>query len=156
MTIPTQEKKRRGAPFGNKNGIGNDGGRPKSDIDWKRVDELLMADCSGAAIAAVLGIAACTLYDRCLIDKGIAFSAYSQQMNSKGESLLREVQYLKAMSGDNALLIWLGKCRMKQSETIQSSGEVKVTVVDYSKSESNSNTPQISTETISTTCSTGA
>jgi predicted metal-binding transcription factor (methanogenesis marker protein 9) len=117
MTEKTKEKKKKvGAPFGNKYSVDNAGGRPKSDIDWKRVDELLEADCSGAGIAAILGIAPCTLYDRCLKDKGISFSEYSQQKNSKGESLLKEVQYLKAMSGDNTLLVWLGKVRLKQKE----------------------------------------
>lgn len=116
MTVSTKEKKKKGAPIGNTFSVDNGGGRPKSDIDWKRVDELLQADCSGAGIAATLGIAPCTLYDRCLTDKGISFSQYSQQMNIKGESLLKEVQYLKAMNGDNALLIWLGKCRLKQTD----------------------------------------
>lgn len=115
MTEKTKEKKRKGgAPKGNKFAV--DHGRPKSEIDWNRVDDLLQADCSGAGIAATLGIAPCTLYDRCLTDKGISFTSYSQQMNVKGESLLREVQYNKAMSGDNTLLVWLGKVRLKQKE----------------------------------------
>jgi len=115
MDENTKEKKRKGgAPIGNKFAVDN--GRPKSEIDWNRVDALLQADCSGAGIAATLGIAPCTLYDRCLTDKGISFSSYSQQMNIKGESLLKEVQHLKAMSGDNTLLIWLGKCRLKQTD----------------------------------------
>lgn len=118
MTVTTKEKKKKvGAPFGNKY---NEGcttlGRPKADIDWNRVDALLEADCSGAGIAAVLGVAPGTLYDRCLKDKGIPFSEYSQQKCSKGESLLKEVQYLKAMGGDNTLLVWLGKVRLKQKE----------------------------------------
>jgi hypothetical protein len=114
MTVVTKEKKRKPSHDGNKFAV--DHGRPKAEIDWKRVDELLQADCSGAGIAATLGIAPCTLYDRCLTDKGIPFSSYSQQLNSKGESLLKEVQYLKAMSGDNTLLVWLGKVRLKQKE----------------------------------------
>lgn len=114
MTVPIKEKKKNGAQPGNKFAV--DHGRPKVEIDWKRVDELLMADCSGSAIADTLGISRFTLYDRCLVDKGIPFSSYCQQMNIKGESLLREVQYLKAMGGDNALLIWLGKCRLKQTD----------------------------------------
>ncbi len=115
MTEKIKEKKRKvGAPIGNKFAVNC--GRPKSEIDWKRVDELLMADCSGSAIADTLGISRFTLYDRCLIDKGIPFASYSQQMNIKGESLLKEVQYLKAMSGENTLLIWLGKVRLKQKE----------------------------------------
>ena len=37
-------------------------GRPKAEIDWVRVDEMLKAQCDGAGIAGVLGIAPITLY----------------------------------------------------------------------------------------------
>lgn len=96
------------------------GGRPQSEIDWKKVDDLLMAGCMGTGIAHYLGIAPCTLYDRCLIDKGIPFSEYSQQKKEKGDEILRAHQYAKALGltdkGDNTLLIFLGKVRLKQRE----------------------------------------
>lgn len=96
------------------------GGRPKSVIDWKRADELLIAGCPGTEVAAFFGIAPCTLYDRCLADHGIGFTEYSQAKKAKGESLLREVQYKRALGisdkGDNTMLIWLGKQRLEQSE----------------------------------------
>lgn len=91
-------------------------GRPKSEIDWKNVDELLEAGCSGAEIAANIGINPATLYDRCQIDHNKMFSEYSQEKQSKGDSLLKKVQFDKALTGDNTLLIWLGKCRLKQKE----------------------------------------
>jgi len=95
-------------------------GRPQSNINWDEVDVLLVAGCSGRQIAGNIGISTDTLYDRCLIDKGVQFSQYSQQKNEKGESLLKAHQFAKALGkttdGDNTLLIWLGKTRLKQAE----------------------------------------
>jgi len=66
------------------------------------------------------GIHPDTFYKRVEQEKGVGFSAYLQQMHSKGEALLRAQQYVKALGlsdkGDNTLLIWLGKTRLKQKE----------------------------------------
>lgn len=104
----------------NKNEEINSPGRPKADIDWHKVNELLIAGCSGAEISGYLGISTYTLYDRCVSDKGVMFSQYSQDKQAKGDSILRAHQYAKALGltdkGDNTLLIWLGKTRLKQKE----------------------------------------
>ena len=95
-------------------------GRPKSDINWDRVDELLMAGCPGTHIAMHLGIAPETLYRRCLEENNINFEGYSRDKKKSGDDLLREHQYRKALGltdkGDNTLLIWLGKQRLEQRE----------------------------------------
>lgn len=95
-------------------------GRPKADIDWKRVDDLLIVGCSGKEIAASIGVNYHTLYDRCFTDHGIQFSEYSQSKYAKGDSILRAHQFAKAIGktteGDNTLLIWLGKNRLGQKE----------------------------------------
>lgn len=110
MTTSTKEKKRK--PYPPDCGAG----RPKSDIDWIMVDKLLEAGCSGAEIAANIGINPATLYDRCQSDHKKMFSEYSQEKQSKGDSLLKKAQFDKALTGDNTILIWLGKCRLKQKE----------------------------------------
>lgn len=96
-------------------------GRPKADIDWERVDDLLISGCSGTEIAAFFGINPHTLYDRCFSDNGIMFSDYSHEKHSKGDSLLRDMQFKKALGihkeGDNTMLVWLGKNRLKQRDT---------------------------------------
>lgn len=91
-------------------------GRPKANIDWEKVKKLLIAGCSGAEIAANFGLNQHTIYERCVTDNGMTFSDYSNQYYKKGESLLREVQFDKALSGDNTMLVWLGKNRLKQKE----------------------------------------
>lgn len=97
--------------------------RPQKEIDWRVVDEYLEAGCTGTEIAGRLGTCADTLYNRCEREKGVTFSAYSQEKKSSGEALLRKIQYDKAIGktdqGDNTLLIWLGKTRLEQKETTE-------------------------------------
>lgn len=96
------------------------GGRPKSDLNWPEINQLLVAGCSGVEVAGYVGVSKETIYDRCLIDNGVGFSEYSQKMKAKGESLLRAHQFAKALGktekGDNTLLIWLGKQRLDQRD----------------------------------------
>ena len=90
-------------------------GRPKAVIDWNKVNDLLIAGCSGIEIAGYLGLEDCTIYSRCLEDNKIPFSEYSQRYYAKGNTLLRAKQFKKAIDGENMMLIWLGKNRLKQS-----------------------------------------
>jgi hypothetical protein len=94
--------------------------RPRKEIDWKKVEELLIAGCSGAEIAGYMGCHPTTIYEKCAQQNGISFTEYSSEFYSKGDALLKAKQYAKALGlskdGDNTLLIWLGKCRLKQKE----------------------------------------
>lgn len=92
-------------------------GRPQANIDWEVVDELLISGCTGTEIAAFLGIAPPTLYDRCESDNGVKFSEYSQEKKAKGDSLLRKVQFDAAYKDkDKTMMIWLGKQRLGQRD----------------------------------------
>jgi len=94
--------------------------RPLKEIDWKKADELMLAGCPGTEIAGFFGIHPDTFYKRVELEKGVGFSAYLQEKQSKGEALLRAQQYAKALGltdkGNDTLLIWLGKTRLKQKE----------------------------------------
>lgn len=94
----------------------NNGGRPEKPIDWKRVDELLEAGCSGTEIAPHFDLGYDRFYDRVQQQYGMSFTQYSQKIRQKGDACLREKQYKKALKGDNTLLIWLGKNRLGQKE----------------------------------------
>lgn len=98
-------------------------GCPQKAIDWVIVDEYLIAGCPGTKIAQALGIHPETLYARCELEKGIGFSAYSQQKRIVGDALLHKAQFDKALGrnekGDNTLLIWLGKTRLDQKENTE-------------------------------------
>ena len=128
-------------------------GQPKSIIDWKKVDELLIAGCTAPEIAGYFGCSVRTLYTRCETDNNVLYSEYSQEKCSKGDSILRAHQYAKALGltekGDNTLLIWLGKTRLKQKEDpLEFSQNITVNTIDYSTAESNNTSLQISSETL--------
>ncbi len=91
--------------------------RPEKPINWKLVDDLLIAGCLGTEIAAHFDIHPTNFYLRIEQEYGMSFTAYSSEKKQKGDSILRAKQFEKAAKGDNTMLIWLGKNRMKQAET---------------------------------------
>lgn len=90
--------------------------RPKANIDWKKVDNLLKAQCDGVGIAGILGIHPNTLYLAVESEFKISFSEYSAQKKSEGKELLRAKQFESAMSGDKTMLVWLGKQYLEQRD----------------------------------------
>ncbi len=100
---------------------GNKYGRTTKEIDWAKVDQLLMAGCIGTEIAPHFDMHPTTFYDKMAVHYGMSFTEYCAIKRQQGESLLKAQQYAKAMGlsdkGDNTLLIWLGKCRLGQKET---------------------------------------
>jgi hypothetical protein len=92
-------------------------GRPKANIDWKTVDGLLKAGCTGTEIAAHLGIHPNTLYERCTEVHNCDFSDYLQAKREAGDALLKAAQFQKAVQEkDNTMLVWLGKQRLEQKD----------------------------------------
>jgi hypothetical protein len=128
-------------------------------IDWDKVIDLLEAGCSGVQIAANLGIHPETLYDRTFTKYGKMWSDFSQEKRIKGDSDILQVQHKKAKSGDNTMLVWVGKNRtgLKQRDTPQEIEVSPATVgqfadimkqlQSYQKSASNIETNTNSTET---------
>jgi hypothetical protein len=94
--------------------------RPGVTIDWAKVDDLLLAGCLGTEVAAYFGCHPETFYKRVEEEKGIGFTEYRQIKKSKGESILRSVQYARAIgatkAGNDTMLIWLGKNRLNQRD----------------------------------------
>ena len=98
-------------------------GRPAALIDWKIVDRLLQAGCTGTQIAARVGIHANTLYEACKEAHKCNFSEYSHQKKEHGETLLHEQQFALAMQGNLGMLIWLGKQRLGQKDKSEHTGK---------------------------------
>ena len=102
-------------------------GRPKSDVDWKRVDKMLLAQCSGTEIAAYLGIDDNTLYRACQRDHNIGFGTYSQQKRAKGQATAKEAFFDKAFKDkDTAAAIFWTKQHLGWSDKkdVKMSGEL--------------------------------
>ena len=96
------------------------GGRPKKvNIDWKAVENALMAGCNGTEIASFVGLHRETFYDRVVKEQGMSFTEFAEKFRSKGDLFLRQKQYHVAMQGDRSMMIWLGKQRLGQKENHQ-------------------------------------
>jgi len=84
-------------------------GRPPIEIDWQLVDSLCEIHCTEAEIAAILRVSIDTLARRAKSEFGKTFAEYFKEKSAGGKSSLRRAQYKKAMDGNPAMLIWLGK-----------------------------------------------
>ena len=91
-------------------------GRPRIPIDWDDVDLMLEAECPGTEIACSYGMTADAFYRRFQEHHGENLTTYETSKRKLGEHKLRKAQYIKALSGDNTMLIWLGKQRLNQRE----------------------------------------
>lgn len=105
---------------------------PATLIDWKTVDRLLQAGCTGLQIAARFGIHPDTLYRACEEAYKVGFAAYSAEKRAHGETLLQEQQFALAMKGNLGMLIWLGKQRLGQKDkhetTLTEGAAVQITI----------------------------
>ena len=91
-------------------------GMPQIPINWDMVDHMLMNDCTGIEVAAAIGCAPNTFYDRTLQEKGVTLTEYAASKRAKGNTLLRNRQQEVALEGNTTMLIWLGKQRLDQRE----------------------------------------
>ena len=102
--------------------------RPEKPINWEKVDNFLMANCTGVQIAEHFNMHPDTFYNRVKEHYQIGFTEYSCLKKSQGESLLLAKQFEKAMKGDNVMLIWLGKARLGQKENPLEFENLKITI----------------------------
>lgn len=89
---------------------------PEKPVDWKRVERLIVCGCTAEEIAPHFNMHSNTFRRRFEDEYGQSFSKYSNYKYREGHSLIKEKQFDKAMSGDNTLLIWLGKVMLGQRE----------------------------------------
>ena len=96
-------------------------GRPEKEINWKKVDDLLIAGSTGTEIASHFDMHPNTFYGKVQDRYKCGFTQYASEKKQLGDSLLRAHQFQKALGlttkGDNTLLIWLGKNRLNQRDT---------------------------------------
>lgn len=95
-------------------------GAPHKIIDWAIVEELMEAGCSGVEIAAYFDVCNQTFYERVANEKKMTYTDYKEKMVQRGNIPLKKKQYDEALNGNVTLLIWLGKCRLGQTDKPQS------------------------------------
>lgn len=94
----------------------NLGGRPPIEINWNTVEKLCAIQCTGEEIAGVLGVDYDTLLARIKEKYKCGFSDYFKRHSASGRMSLRRKQIEGAMNGNTALLIFLGKQYLGQSD----------------------------------------
>jgi hypothetical protein len=99
-------------------------GRPQIQIDWQEFDKLCYIQCTRREIADWFDCSEDTIERACLRDKGLAFALYFDQKKGTGKISLRRKQYEIAMGGNIAMLIWLGKQYLMQSDKVEQKSEV--------------------------------
>ncbi len=110
-------------------------GRKLANIDWDKVDNLLVAGCLGTEVASHFGIHEDTLYRRCERDKKVGFSEYMHEKRAQGDSILRAAQFDEAVRKRNTtMLVWLGKNRLSQHDKSEVSykGNLPIEIVNFS------------------------
>ncbi len=90
--------------------------RPKKEINWQIVEKRIEAGCNGVEIAAALRIDSDTFYIRFKQKYGKSFQDSSAHFYSAGDANLKFTQYMKALSGNNNMLLLLGRERLHQGK----------------------------------------
>lgn len=92
-------------------------GRPRIEVDWSLVENLLKIQCTGEEISGVAGFSYDTLERACKREHSKSFADYSEEKRVAGKASLRRAQWKAAQDGNPTMLIWLGKQWLGQVDT---------------------------------------
>lgn len=84
-------------------------GRPRKDIDEAQVIKLAKLGCTSDEIGNIVGLDGSNIRRR--------YGPLLKAVKSETKSAIRRAQLNKALNGDTAMLIWLGKNWLKQSDS---------------------------------------
>lgn len=110
------------------NGNGKKVGRPKLEIDFKKVEELAEVQCTQEEIACALGISVDTL------QRNKEFCGIYEKKKAGGRQRLRQAQWDLAMKGNPTMQIWLGKQYLDQKDSHEVTSQVDMTIHEKIKS----------------------
>lgn len=92
------------------------GGRGRKKISISRVQKMFQAGCTSSEVCSAQAVCLKTMQDFVYEQTGMKLGEFKQFCAEQGNATLREVQYDKAVAGDNTMLIFLGKDRLGQSD----------------------------------------
>lgn len=132
-------------------------GRPRLELEdiefngWDLLDSLIIWSAHQEYIAEELGISADTLDKRLKERYGCNFTEYRNKKKEKLRINIRKKQYDLAMKDNAAMLIWLGKNELGQSDKIEESTHltgdaIKIIYDEYKKSDSSKSSEEIPNE----------
>lgn len=88
-------------------------GRPPIDIDWNKLDQMLVAGYNGVECAAEFGIHEQTLFKKVEDKYKMNFSNYAAIKYSKGDGMIKAIRFKKALEGNVPLIQYLSEYRLK-------------------------------------------
>jgi AraC-like DNA-binding protein len=94
-------------------------GRPKKELDWKVLDSILQFGATLIDCAEMCEMSDDSIQRRIKDEYGCTFTEYRNRKMSRMRVKLLQKQYESAMAGNTALLIWLGKQHLGQSDKTQ-------------------------------------
>lgn len=94
-------------------------GRKRIEINWEHFYNLCALFCTLDDIAGFFKCSPDTIERACKREFGETFAEVYKKHASKGRISLRRKQYEVAMSGNTALLIFLGKQYLGQSDKVE-------------------------------------
>lgn len=98
-------------------------GRPLIQIDWDKFDKLCAIHCTLEEIAFIFDCSPDTIERAVKREKDMGFADYIKKASAAGKMSLRRKQFEIALSGNVAMLIWLGKQWLGQKEKTEVSTE---------------------------------
>lgn len=104
----------------------NSVGRPKKELDWKVLDSILQFGANLIDCSDILNLSEDTIQKRIRDQFDLTFTEYRHRKMSKMRMKLLQKQFDVAMKGSTALLIWLGKQYLGQSEKIEQTTEMAI------------------------------
>lgn len=94
-------------------------GRPRKEIDKAEFEKLCAMQCTRDEICGWFDVSQKTLEGWCKRTYGDTFSPVFNQKRSIGKISLRRAQYQAALGGNTALLIWLGRNYLGQTDKVE-------------------------------------
>ena len=105
-------------------------GRPpkaQANINWAAFDALCYCCCTLREIAFYFKVSEDTIENTVKKVHGMRFKDYYAQKEHVGKASLRQAQFRKAMEGNPAMLIWLGKQMLGQKDRAEISAPSDLT-----------------------------
>tara|TARA_R110002096_G_scaffold241373_1_gene433335 strand:+ start:92 stop:484 length:393 start_codon:yes stop_codon:yes gene_type:complete len=91
-------------------------GRPKVNIDFDNLDQLLALQCTLEEVAFFFNVSPDTVQRRIRSLKKLTFSQYFKLRSAGGQTSIRRQQFAEALNGSVPMLIWLGKQYLGQAD----------------------------------------
>ncbi len=102
-------------------------GRPRKEIDFELAGKMFEIFCTGEDVAYCLNVSYDTLERRVKEKYKISLAEFIKKAQSVGRISLRQKQFQVALSGDRAMLIWLGKQHLGQKDQPDSTADKGLT-----------------------------